>query len=291
MRRSCCWLLFTGLAHAFRAPSVAWPARPARARFSLPAAAASSPSSPWSEVEVTLGRERYLSNVQPAAAPAGLPPLVLVPAVGVGIDRAFFDRLQHEWAVLGAPAALHAPDLLGAISPTRLGVVWKTIDSFSHCKAGGGGGAARFYVAARALTALTRLAARARADAGRHGLGEPEAAPILRPGRLGGTGRCDEAVGSGAVGENEHRTRKGRGTLAWVESPEVSRAYSSRVSVSGIVARSRVRRRRAGRRSRASLPRSSRASSSQPRHHRHHHHRRSSSSARFWPSAARGLLP
>ena len=33
--------------------------------------------------------------------------------MGVGIDRNFFNRLHDEWKDLGAPAEMHAPDLLG----------------------------------------------------------------------------------------------------------------------------------------------------------------------------------
>ena len=75
---------------------------------------------PWSEVPVKYGRESYLVNVQPAAASArpAAPPLVLLPPVGVGIDRGFYRELQLAWARLGAPAELHAPDLLGCGSAT-----------------------------------------------------------------------------------------------------------------------------------------------------------------------------
>ena len=50
-----------------------------------------------------------------AASRPGLPPLVLIPPVGVGIDRRFFSRLQDCWQ---GGAATHAPDLLGIGSAT-----------------------------------------------------------------------------------------------------------------------------------------------------------------------------
>ena len=51
-------------------------------------------------------KEKTLTSAAP-------PPMVLIPPVGVGIDRNFYTRLQEEWAALGAPVAMHAPDLLG----------------------------------------------------------------------------------------------------------------------------------------------------------------------------------
>ena len=70
-------------------------------------------------VEVTFGREKYLVGVQPATTSrSSPPPLVLIPPVGVGIDRKFYDRLQVAWATIGAPAAMHSIDLLGTGSAT-----------------------------------------------------------------------------------------------------------------------------------------------------------------------------
>ena len=59
------------------------------------------------------GREFFSAQVQPAGHGAPVPPLVLLPPVGVGIDRAFYNRLHQEWHALGSPAAMHSYDLLG----------------------------------------------------------------------------------------------------------------------------------------------------------------------------------
>ena len=53
------------------------------------------------------GRETYGASVTRGAA--DLPPLLLIPPVGVGIDRQFYARLQDAWA----GGDTHAPDLLG----------------------------------------------------------------------------------------------------------------------------------------------------------------------------------
>lgn len=55
--------------------------------------------------------EEYIVQVQPGDRER--PPLLCIPPVGVGISREFFSPLQREWAALGAPAEMHAPDLLG----------------------------------------------------------------------------------------------------------------------------------------------------------------------------------
>ena len=86
-------------------------------------ASVSAPSTrPFSTVEVAFGKEMYGVSVQPAAAVTSSgpqpPPLLLIPPVGVGIDRKFYDRLQVQWAALGAPAAMHSIDLLGTGSAT-----------------------------------------------------------------------------------------------------------------------------------------------------------------------------
>ena len=66
---------------------------------------------------VSFGKEKYISSVQSQDLQhrerKGVPPLLLIPPVGVGIDRNFFNRLHDEWKDLGAPAEMHAPDLLG----------------------------------------------------------------------------------------------------------------------------------------------------------------------------------
>ena len=53
------------------------------------------------------GRETYGARVTRGAA--DLPPLLLIPPVGVGIDRQFYARLQDVWD----GGDTHAPDLLG----------------------------------------------------------------------------------------------------------------------------------------------------------------------------------
>jgi len=63
-------------------------------------------------------RIEFAVNVQQPAVQGSRPPLLLIPPVGVGIDRAFYNRLQSEWSALGAPAAMHAIDLLGTGSAT-----------------------------------------------------------------------------------------------------------------------------------------------------------------------------
>ena len=59
--------------------------------------------------EVTIAGSGYL-----------YPPVLLVPPVGVGIDRKFYSKLQTEWDRLGLPVELHAIDLLGCGSSTPL---------------------------------------------------------------------------------------------------------------------------------------------------------------------------
>ena len=84
-------------------------------------ASAPPPTQPFRTVEVAFGKETYGVSVQAAAgAPTGPqpPPLLLIPPVGVGIDRKFYDRLQVQWAALGAPAVMHSIDLLGTGSAT-----------------------------------------------------------------------------------------------------------------------------------------------------------------------------
>ena len=88
--------------------------------FALPWRSATSPGvkpTPFSTVTVSYGNERYSVYVQ-EAADSKLPPLLLIPPVGVGIDKSFYNRLQSEWQLLNVPAAMHAPDLLGTGSAT-----------------------------------------------------------------------------------------------------------------------------------------------------------------------------
>ena len=76
---------------------------------------------PCKVMKATFGREAYDVSVQPAGGTYSgpePPPLVLIPPVGVGIDRKFYDPLQRAWAKLGAPAAMHSIDLLGTGSAT-----------------------------------------------------------------------------------------------------------------------------------------------------------------------------
>lgn len=55
----------------------------------------------------------YSAAVVPAAKP-GLPPLVLLPPIGVGIDRTFCSKFVEAWAEDASLAsALHAIDLVG----------------------------------------------------------------------------------------------------------------------------------------------------------------------------------
>lgn len=63
-------------------------------------------------------RIEFAANVQQPAVQSNRPPLLLIPPVGVGIDRSFYNRLQSEWSALGTPAAMHAIDLLGTGSAT-----------------------------------------------------------------------------------------------------------------------------------------------------------------------------
>ena len=73
---------------------------------------------PYAKVSATFGKEQYNVHVQAAGDESPLPPLLLIPPVGVGIDKSFYNRLQSEWQLLGAPAAMHSPDLLGTGSAT-----------------------------------------------------------------------------------------------------------------------------------------------------------------------------
>ena len=55
----------------------------------------------------------YSAAVVPASQP-NLPPLVLLPPLGVGIDRTFCSRFLDAWAAEpSAGAALHAIDMVG----------------------------------------------------------------------------------------------------------------------------------------------------------------------------------
>lgn len=62
---------------------------------------------------VTYNGGTYSAAIVPATRPS-LPPLVLLPPIGVGIDRTFNKRLIDEWDGLTAPrSALHAIDVIG----------------------------------------------------------------------------------------------------------------------------------------------------------------------------------
>ena len=54
----------------------------------------------------------YGATVVPATTP-GRPALVLLPPIGVGIDRTFCGRLVDAWAEAAPGPALHAIDVLG----------------------------------------------------------------------------------------------------------------------------------------------------------------------------------
>ena len=71
---------------------------------------------PWQNLFVeTDDGKGYVSSVLPAGPNASpdTPPLLLVPPIGVGITRTFFNRFMREWVEVGAPCEVHAPDLLG----------------------------------------------------------------------------------------------------------------------------------------------------------------------------------
>ena len=56
----------------------------------------------------------YSASVVPAAgAKKTTPPLVLLPPIGVGIDRTFCVRLLEEWQAAAPPTALHSIDVVG----------------------------------------------------------------------------------------------------------------------------------------------------------------------------------
>ena len=74
----------------------------------LPAAVGLAPS----VRTVNYKASTYSACVVPSSAP-GLPPLVLLPPIGVGIDRTFCGRLIDEWASQESVPALHAVDVIG----------------------------------------------------------------------------------------------------------------------------------------------------------------------------------
>ena len=123
-------MLFAALLHC-SATMVASPMRVTGARSTSSLRLLRMNSSPTSAVvqpasfeRVTVGHLdskrpiEFTVNVQQSAVQDSRPPLVLIPPVGVGIDRSFYNRLQAEWSALGAPAAMHAIDLLGTGSAT-----------------------------------------------------------------------------------------------------------------------------------------------------------------------------
>ena len=55
----------------------------------------------------------YSTSVVPATTP-DLPPIILLPPIGVGIDRTFCGRFLEAWASdAGAGSSLHALDMIG----------------------------------------------------------------------------------------------------------------------------------------------------------------------------------
>jgi pimeloyl-ACP methyl ester carboxylesterase len=74
----------------------------------LPLLAAAHALSVGTTRTVTFEKQRYDATI--TDGDASLPPLVLIPPVGVGIDRAFWVKFQRVW---DGGAATHAPDLLG----------------------------------------------------------------------------------------------------------------------------------------------------------------------------------
>lgn len=94
----------------------------ALACVSLAALSPTSPGvrpTPYQKATVSFGKEQYAVNLQPSARPSPpRPPLLLIPPVGVGIDKSFYNRLHSEWQLLGSPAAVHALDLLGTGAAT-----------------------------------------------------------------------------------------------------------------------------------------------------------------------------
>jgi pimeloyl-ACP methyl ester carboxylesterase len=53
----------------------------------------------------------YAASITTSTAPG--PPTVLLPPIGVGIDRSFCGKLLDEWAAQGQPGSLHAIDVIG----------------------------------------------------------------------------------------------------------------------------------------------------------------------------------
>ncbi|KAL1500499.1 hypothetical protein AB1Y20_013156 [Prymnesium parvum] len=80
-------------------------------QFTALLAALSPP--PLSVRTATFDGVRYSATVLPATSP-GLPPLLLLPPIGVGIDRSFCDRFLSAWAAHASyGAAVHAIDVIG----------------------------------------------------------------------------------------------------------------------------------------------------------------------------------
>ena len=62
----------------------------------------------------------YTFDVTVQGTGSSYPPVVLVPPVGVGIDRQFYSKLLRQFEGLGLPIELHALDLLGCGSAAPL---------------------------------------------------------------------------------------------------------------------------------------------------------------------------
>ena len=72
-------------------------------------------------VERPDGRGSYgVDILRNDASASYYPPVVMVPPIGVGIDRKFYTKLLDEWERLGLPVELHALDLLGCGSSRPL---------------------------------------------------------------------------------------------------------------------------------------------------------------------------
>ena len=61
---------------------------------------------------IAYGGTTYSASIVPASKP-NLPPLVLLPPIGVGIDRTFCGRFLEAWAEAAPGSALHAIDVIG----------------------------------------------------------------------------------------------------------------------------------------------------------------------------------
>lgn len=72
----------------------------------------SAPSFPEIQYYTCWGSTRCAYEVHGNSAEP-LPPLLLIPPIGVGLSRHFWDRFIHTWQSQGLPHPLYVPDLLG----------------------------------------------------------------------------------------------------------------------------------------------------------------------------------